>query len=119
MDVALAGGAVADQHGRHPVLAPQPGGQGQPVGHRDHGTQVADHPDHVVVEVAEVERAVAAARERSLTAQELAEQHVEVEAPAGEDAQVAVGGQDPVVVAQRGHEAHRHGLLADAREPLR
>ena len=62
-------------------LAPQLGGQRQPVGDRQHGAQVADHPDDVVVEGAEVEGAVAAPGEAAVPAQQLAEQAAEVEAP--------------------------------------
>ena len=57
-------------------------------------------------------------REAAVLAQELAEEPGEVELAGGEDAQVAVHGQDPVVGLEgRGHP-HRDGLLADAGEPL-
>ena len=97
MDVALARGTVADQHCGHAVLAPQPGGEGQPVGHGRHRPQVADHADHVVVEGPEVERAVAPAGVAAGPAEELAEQHREVEAAAGEHGEVAMHRQQPVV----------------------
>jgi hypothetical protein len=119
VDVALAGGAVADQHGGDAVLAPQAGGEGQSVGHGRHRPEVADHADDVVVEGAEVECAVAPARVAAGPPEELAEQHPEVEPSAREHGEVAVHRQQPVVGPQRSHEAHRHGLLPDAREPLR
>ena len=81
--------------------------------------EVADHAHHALLEEAEVEGAVAALGEAAVLAEELAEETGEVELPGGEDAQVPVHGQDPVVGLERRGHAHRDGLLADAGEPLR
>ena len=61
-------------------------GQGEPVGHRRHRPEVADHPDDVVREDAEMEGAVAAAGEAAVAAQQLAEQRQQVQPAGGEDA---------------------------------
>ena len=84
-----------------------------------HRAEVADHADDALLERAEVERAVAALREAALAAEQLPEQLRQVEVAAGEDAEVAVHRQDVVVRLERGDDARRDRLLADAREPLR
>ena len=119
MEVALAGAAVAGEDGHDPLRAPQPAGQGQAVGHRQHGPEVADHPDDAVLQRAEVEAAVAPGGEAPLPAEQLAQQPVEVDAPGGEDAEVAVQRQDDVVAPEGGHHPDGDRLLPDAGEPLR
>src|SRR5256714_1779086 len=98
VEVALAGAAVAGEDGGDPGLATQPAGQGQAVGHRQHGAEVADHPDDAVLEGAEVEAAVAPGGEAALAAQQLAQEPVEVDAPGREDSQVAGQRQDDAPV---------------------
>src|SRR4029453_12009148 len=118
VDVTLAGGAVADQRDRDPLLAAQLGRQREARRDREHGADVADHAHHPVVEVAEVEGGVAAPGEAAAAAEELAATTGQVELAPAEHPEVAVTGQDPVVVLQRGDDADRDGLLPDAREPL-
>ena len=119
MEVALAGAAVAGEHRHHPGLAPQAAGQSEAVGHGEHGAEVADHPDDAVLERAEVEAPVPAGGEAALPAEELAQESVEVDAPAGEDAEVAVQRQHEVVLVEGRHDPDGDGLLPDTREPLR
>jgi hypothetical protein len=96
VEVALAGGPVAGEGGGHPPLALELRGQGEAAGHRQHGAEVADHPDDALLERAEVEGAVAPLGEAALAAEELAEEARQVEVPPGEDPEVAVHGQDVV-----------------------
>jgi hypothetical protein len=119
VEVALAGAAVADEGGRDPARTLELRREGQPVRDRQHRAQMADHPDDALVQRAEMERAVAPGGEASVLAEELPEETAEVQAAAGEDAQVAVQGQDPVVRLERGRHADRDRLLAHPGEPLR
>jgi hypothetical protein len=50
VEVALAGAAVAREHGRHPPLPAEHRRQRQAVGHGEHRPEVRDHPDDAVVE---------------------------------------------------------------------
>jgi hypothetical protein len=80
---------------------------------------VADHAHDALVEEPEMERAVAALREAAVLAEELTEEPAQLHAAGREDPEVAVHGQDPVAGVEGGGDAHRDGLLAHAREPLR
>jgi hypothetical protein len=119
VEVALARGPVAGEGRDHAVLAPKLRGQGEPVGHRKHRAQVADHAHDVRVEQAEVERAIAALGEPAVLAEELAEQAGKIDPSRGEDPEVPVHGEDGVVRAEGSGHADRDRLLADPGEPLR
>ena len=118
VEVALARRAFSGEGRRHARLAAQLIREGQPVGHRQHRAQVADHPDDVVREDAEMERAVAAAGEAAVAAQQLAEERQQIQPAGGEDPQIPVHREDGIVRPQGGGDADRDGLLPDAGEPL-
>ena len=67
---------------------------------------------------AEVERPIASLRESALLAEQLAEQHRQLDAARREDAEVAVQRQDVVVGLERRSDPDGDGFLPDAREPL-
>ena len=119
VEVAFARAAVAAEHGRQAPLAAELRGQGQPVGHGEHGPEVADHADDAPVGQAEVEGPVTALGEPAVLAEELPEQAAQVHAARGEHAEVAVEGKDPVVRLQGEGHPHRDGLLSHPREPFR
>ena len=84
-----------------PAPHPEPTGQRQPAGDREHGAKVADHAHDVVFGNAEVERPVAAYGEPSSRPSNW-RRSVEIDPPPGEDPDVPVQGKDPVVGAESG-----------------
>ena len=118
MEVALARGAVAGERSSHAPLALEQRREAEAAGDRQHRAEVADHPDDALLELAEVEGAVAALREAALAAEQLAQQLGQVKLPPGEDAQVAVHRQQVVAGLEGRDDAGRDRLLADAGEPL-
>ena len=119
MEVPLAGGAVPGERGGDARLTLELGGEGEAVGDRQHGSEVADHAHDALFPQPEMERAVATLRESAILPEELAEETAEVDPPGGEDAEVAVHGKDPVVRVQRGGNPDRDRLLPHPGEPLR
>jgi hypothetical protein len=118
VEVALARRAVARERRGHALLAAQLRRERQAARDRQHRAEVADHPDDAVLERAEVERAVAAAREAVRPAQQLAEEARQRKPAAREDAEVPVHRQHVVASIERCHDTRGDRLLPDAREPL-
>ena len=118
VDVAFAGGAVADERDGHPSFVSELGGERQPVGDGKHGAEMADHAHDAVLERAEVEGAIAPGGEPVGASQQLTEQPVERYPTAGEDTEVAVQWQQPVIGMSRGDHTDGDRLLADPGEPL-
>jgi hypothetical protein len=88
------------------------------VRHAQLRAEVRDHTYYMVFPRPEMEAAVSALGETAHLPLELCEQPVEPDAPRGEHTEVAVHGQDVLVLRQRLRHAHRDGLLPDAAEPL-
>jgi hypothetical protein len=112
--IALAGRAVAGERDGDARFTAQLKRQRQPVGHRQHRAEMADHAHEAMLERSEVKRPVASSGEAARLAEHLAQQLREIESAPGEHAQVAMHRQDDVARLERGDDADGDGLLADA-----
>ena len=118
MEIAFGGAAVAAEHHGYFAFLTEQVREGDAVRYAEHGTEVADHTDDMVLVGAEVEAALTAFGETAFFALPLGEEFREGNAARGEHAQVAVQWQDVFIGMQGFGYADRDGFLPDAAEPF-
>ncbi len=118
MEITLAGGSIAGEDDGAAVLLLQFVGQRDAVSDAHLRPQVADHAHHAVLLAAEMEAPLASLAVAGGLALPLGEKLAEGHAPRGEHAQVAVHGQDVLLLLQHHGGTHTDGLLTDTAEPL-